>query len=175
MGTALRTILLVLLFAIITQIQFNLDADKTATRQMKNALEIATHDAALAVDPISFSNGKIIFQNGETVNGNLLPNNALENFKKSIESNLNVSSSGGYLYTPTSNSFFKNNLSLVELIYLDDRVDRTYPFTYSHPEYDFTQNIDGPSVIAIMITESPRWFVGGTTVIRQAAVYEYKK
>ena len=175
MGTALRTILLILLFAIITQIQFNLDADKTATRQLKNALEIAVHDASLAVDPVSFSNGKIVFQNGERVNGNLLPNTALENLKESIENNLGVTSGAGYVFKPTTTSFFKNDLFLEDLIYLDDRVARTYPFTYSHPQYNFTQTIEGPSVIAIMTTESPRWFVGGTTVIRQAAVYEYKK
>ncbi|RUU70412.1 peptidase M23, partial [Mesorhizobium sp. M7A.F.Ca.MR.362.00.0.0] len=49
MATTLRTIIFVLLFALITQIQFNLDADKTATRQLKNATEIAVHDAGLAV------------------------------------------------------------------------------------------------------------------------------
>lgn len=175
MGTALRTILLILLFAFITQIQFNLDADKTATRQLKNALEIAVHDAALAIDPVSFSNGKIVFENGETVNGISLPNTALDNLKKSIESNLGVTSGAGHVFKPTSTSFFKNDLYLVDLIYLDDRVARTYPFTYSHPQYNFTQTIEGPSVIAIMTTESPRWFVGDMTPITQAAVYEYKK
>lgn len=175
MATALRSILLILLFAFIIQIQFNLDADKTASRQIKNALEIAVHDAALAVDPVSFSNGKIVFLNGANLNGRLLDDTALTNLKESIESNLNVTSGAGYVFRPTSTSFFKNDLYLVDLVYIDDRVTRTYPFTYTHPQYHFTQELKGPSIIAIMTTQSPRWFVGSPTVITQAAVYEYIK
>ncbi|WP_374717751.1 peptidase M23 [Neobacillus sp.] len=165
MAITLRTVLFVLLFAFITQMQFNLDADKTATRQVKNAIELAVHDATLAVTPASLAEGKIVFDR----------NAALSNLKKSLEHSLNVKSSDGYLYTPNPNSFFKKNLQVVSLEYIDDSVPRTYPFVYSNPRYKIIENIDGPCIIAVITTESPRWFKGSTTYIKQAAVYEYKK
>ncbi|MFT9495732.1 MULTISPECIES: hypothetical protein [Bacillota] len=165
MATTLRTILFILLFALITQLQFNLDADKTATRQLKNALELAVHDAGLAISPEAMAEGKIIFDQ----------NTAVSNLQKSLENNLNVTSSAGFVYTPNENSFFKQELYLVHLEFVDDSVSRTYPFVYNNPNYKIVERIEGPSVIAVITTESPRWFNGGTTYVRQAAVYAYRK
>ncbi|MEG6533211.1 peptidase M23 [Caldibacillus thermoamylovorans] len=165
METTLKTVLFVLLFAFIIQMQFNLDADKTATRQLKNGIELAVHDAAMAVVPESIAEGKIVFNEDQ----------AISNLRDSLETNLNVDSEGGYVYTPNETSFFKNKLYVVDLVFLDDRVERTYPFTYENSTYNITQQIKGPSVLAIISTESPRWFRGGKTLIRQAAIYEYSK
>jgi hypothetical protein len=165
MATTLRTILFILLFAFITQLQFNLDSDKTATRQIKNSLEVAVHDAALAVSPTDLAQGKIIFDQ----------NTAIDHLKKSLESNLVVTSSAGYVYHPDSKSFFKNDLYIVDLEFIDDNVTSTYPYIYTNPNYEIIEKVDGPCVIAVITTESPRWFTGSTTTIRQAAVYEYKK
>jgi hypothetical protein len=145
--------------------QFNLDADKTATRNVKNGLEIAVHDAGLAVSPTDLSQGRIIFDQ----------NTAIENLKKSLEDNLRLTSGAGYVYSPNSDSFFKNDLYLVDLEFIDDSVTTTYPYTYTNPNYDIIEQVNGPSVIAVLTTESPRWFKGDSTTIRQAAVYEYKK
>lgn len=165
MATTLRTILFILMFAFITQMQFNLDADKTATRQMKNALELAVHDAALAVSPVEMGNGKVVFDQTK----------AIDNLRLSLESNLKIQSSGGFVYTPSSNSLFKHDLYISHLEFIDDSVTTTYPYTYVNNDYEIMETVDGPSVIAVMTTESPRWFNGGVTYIRQAAVYEYKK
>jgi hypothetical protein len=165
MATTLRTILFILLFAFITQIQFNLDADKTATRQVKNALEIAVHDAALAVSPSELANGRIVFDQSL----------ATDNLKSSLETNLEATSGAGFVYTPNEDSFYKNDLYLVHLEFIDDNVTTTYPYVYTNPNYKIIERVDGPSVIAVMSTESPRWFNGNTTYIRQAAVYEYRK
>ncbi|MEK3992664.1 peptidase M23 [Robertmurraya sp. FSL R5-0851] len=165
MATTLRTILFILLFAFITQMQINLDSDKTATRQIKNALELAVHDAALAISPIDMANGRIVF------NQDL----AIYNLSESLKSNLHLDTGAGYVYTPTSNSFFKNDLYISHLEFIDDTVTRTYPYTYINNDYDIMETVNGPSVIAVLTTESPRWFKGGTTYIRQAAVYEYIK
>ncbi|MEI2356698.1 peptidase M23 [Mesobacillus zeae] len=165
MATTLRTILFVLLFSFIIQMQFNLDSDKTATRQVKNGLELAVHDAALAVSPSEIGEGKVVFEQDRAIN----------NLKSSLEENLKISSSGGFVYTPNEGSFFKNDLFISHIEFIDDSVTRTYPYTYVNDKYEIMETVDGPSIIAVMTTESPRWFNGGTTFIRQAAVYEYKK
>jgi hypothetical protein len=164
MATTLRTIIFVLLFALITQIQFNLDADKTAIRQLKNATEIAVHDSGLAVEQEALSEGKIVFDQ----------NKAMENFKASLENNLDLSSTAGYVYNPTDSSFFQQDLYLVDLEFIDDSNTDSYPFVYSNSNYHILENIEGPSIIAVMTTESPRWFKGNLSMIRQAAVYQYK-
>lgn len=165
MQTTLKTALFVLMWALIIAMQYNLDSDKTATRQLKNAVEIATHDAALAIDPHAMSEGKVVFDDDQ----------ALENFKKSLESNLNVSSEGGYVYTPNESSFYKDNIYLVAFEFIDDRVPREYPFHYENSDYHIIEQITGPSIVAVVTTESPHWFKGPYTIIRQAAVYEYRR
>lgn len=74
MSTTLRTLLFALLFALIMQLQLNLDTDKTASRQLKNSLELAVHDAGLAINPAALSEGKIIFDKEKS----------LENLKNSL-------------------------------------------------------------------------------------------
>lgn len=165
MATTLRTVLFILLFALITQMQINLDADKTATRQIKNALELAVHDAALAISPVDMANGRIVFDQ----------NLAITNLSESLASNLKLETSAGYVYTPNSDSFFKDDLYISHLEFIDDSTTTTYPFTYVNDDYDIMETVNGPSVIAVLTTESPRWFKGETTYIRQAAVYEYIK
>lgn len=165
MSQTLKASLLVVLFAFITQIQFNLDADKTATRQMKNALELAVHDAGLAIDPTELSLGRVVFN--ESV--------AIDNLQRSLEENLRLKSSGGYVYTPEEDSFYQNEVYLVHLEFIDDRLTTTYPYVYENPTYELLEIVNGPSVIAVLTTESPRWFKGNQTFIRQPAVYEYKR
>lgn len=164
MATTLRTVLFVLLFAFIMAMQYNLDADKTATRTIKNSIEFAVHDAGLAIDKESFSEGSIVFDQ----------NIATDNFKKSLEKNLHATSSGGFVYKPDKDTFFQNDLYVVALDYIDDS-NHTFPYEYKNEQYGVTERLNGPSIIAIMTTESPRWFRGNATYIRQAAVYEYKK
>jgi hypothetical protein len=165
MATTLRTIFFILLFAFIIQMQFNIDADKTATRQIKNSLELAVHDAALAIKPLDMAEGRIIFDQ----------NNAITNLQRSLETNLDVKSAGGYVYSPNSSSFYKKDIYITHLEFIDDSATRIYPFTYVNDTYDIIETVNGPSVIAVIITESPRWFTGETTYIRQASVYEYIK
>ncbi|CAM4023141.1 hypothetical protein [Mesobacillus zeae] len=97
---------------------------------------------------------------------------AIENLKSSLEENLKISSSDGFVYTPNESSFFKNDLYISHIEFIDDSVTRTYPYTYINDKYEIMETVDGPSIIAVMTTESPHWFNGGITFIRQAAVYE---
>lgn len=165
MATTLRTALLILLFTLVIQMQFNLDADKTATRQLKNSIELAVHDAALAIDSASIIQGKIFFDQ----------NLAIQNLKASLEANLNLTSNAGYVYTPNEGSFYQHEVYLLHLEFIDDSIPHTYPFTYINEDYNIMETVMGPSVVAVLSTESPKWFKGNQTYIRQASVYEYRK
>jgi len=145
--------------------QYNLDADKTATRQLKNALEIAVHDAALAIDSHEIAEGRIVFD--ETL--------AKQYLIDSLERNLNAKTTNGFVFKPVENSFYKSDIIIEHLEFIDDSDGRAYPFNYSYSTYHIVETIDGPCVIAVISTDSPRWFRGDSIKIRQGAVYEYLK
>ncbi|MDC3424312.1 peptidase M23 [Aquibacillus sp. 3ASR75-11] len=162
MSESLRAMFLILLFAGIMSMQYNMDADKTATRQVKNALELAVHDAALALDESQLSQGKIVFDQVQ----------AMENLKKSLEDNLELSSGMGYVYTPTADSFYQDDFYLEHIEFVDDS-NRTFPSVYYNPDYAIIDTLNGPSVIAVLSTTSPRYFAGDGITIRRTVVYEY--
>ncbi|WP_062350399.1 hypothetical protein [Bacillus kwashiorkori] len=100
---------------------------------------------------------------------------AKQYLENSLERNLKISRVEENRYSPNPNSFLKNDVHVEFLDFIDDRVARTYPFVYNPPYNNIVERINGPSVIAVITTKSPRWFYGKETIIRQAAVYEYKK
>jgi len=168
MSTALRGFFFILLFALITVLQWNLDSDKTATRQLKNALELAVHDASLALDETQLSQGYIVFDQAQ----------AELNFRQSLSYNLKLNND----LTPVSGSFYKQPFKIDLLQYFDDKTPDpnnpsktiSFPYVYSNAKYDVLEVLNGPCVVAVVETKSPRYFKGTPTLIRQAAVYEYK-
>lgn len=164
MANTLRTMFLILIFAGLMSMQYNIDSDKTATRQIKNALELAVHDAALALDESQLSQGKIVFDQEQ----------ALENFKNSLNYTLDFTSSSGYYYEPKSTSFYKEDLYIDHIEFIDD-TNATFPFTYTNADYDIIDTLNGPSIVAVLATKSPRYFAGEGITIRKAVVYEYRQ
>lgn len=162
MAQTLKTMFLILIFAGIMAMQFNLDADRTSSRQIKNALELAVHDAALALDESQLSQGRIVFDQVQ----------AFQNFKASLETNLYLQSSVGYLYSPITGSFYQEDIILEHIEYIDDS-NSTFPKVYNNPNYDIVDMLNGPSIVAVISTKSPRYFAGEGIVIRKAVVYEY--
>jgi len=167
MSQAIRMFFMVLVFAMISIIQWNLDADKTGTRNLKNALELAVHDASLALDESQLGQGLIVFDQVQ----------AETNFQNSLMYHLNVNDS----YEPQSASFFQDTIDVKVLTFIDDStIDPnnpsttvTFPYVYTNATYDVVDILYGPSVIAVVETKSPRYFSGEKAVLRQAAVYEY--
>ncbi|MGE6755950.1 peptidase M23 [Rossellomorea sp. NPDC071047] len=159
MAEAIRAILLTLLFAYIMTIQTNLDTDKTATRQLKNAVELAAHDASLAIDSSQLANGKLVFNQVK----------AADNLKKSLQFHLKLDSN----YNPLTNSLYQDKVTIEHIEFIDDSM-ATFPFTYYNSDYDIVDTLDGPSIVVVISTPSPRYFAGDKIPIRQAAVYEYK-
>ncbi|WP_066412849.1 hypothetical protein [Sutcliffiella cohnii] len=167
MSEALRGFFLIFIFALIMNIQFNLDADKTATRQIKNSLELAVHDASLAVDENQLGKGFIVFDQGQ----------AEIYFKDSLMFHLDLDSE----LVPNNDSFYEHPFELKLLQFVDDKTEDpnnpgqtiTFPYIYTDSLYDIVEVLYGPSVIAVIETTSPRYFSGDGITIRQAAVYEY--
>ncbi|WP_307794966.1 peptidase M23 [Alkalihalobacillus sp. BA299] len=167
MSEALRGFFLIFIFALIMIIQYNLDADKTATRQLKNTLELAIHDASLAIDENQISQGFVVFDQGQ----------AEINFKESMMYHLRLDSN----YVPVANSFYQNAFKIKVLEFIDDQTpdpnnpgqNITFPYVYTNSTYDIVDVLNGPSIIAVVETISPRYFTGNGNTIRQAAIYEY--
>ncbi|MBF0706731.1 peptidase M23 (plasmid) [Alkalihalobacillus hwajinpoensis] len=162
MAHSLKVMFLMLLFAGIMIMQYNLDSDRTSTRQMKNGLELAVHDAALALDNSQLSQGKVVFDQWE----------AVENFKASLEANLALESGAGYVYFPKESSYYQEPFYVEHLEFIDDD-DGSFPQVYSNPKYDILDTLNGPSIIAVVSTKSPRYFAGEGITIRKSVVYEY--
>jgi hypothetical protein len=161
MGSLLRTFFLILIWAGILAMQTNFDMDDKATYKLKNALELAVHDAALALDTREFMNGKIIFD--QVV--------AEQNFRKSLEDNLRLNNS----LEPLTDSFFKEPIVLKHLEYVDHSIGTTFPMNYINDKYHILDTLEGPGIVAVLETSGPRYFTGNKNVIRQAVVYQYKR
>lgn len=159
MAEAMRAVLLTVLFAFIMNIQMNLDTDKTATRQLKNAAELAAHDASLSLNSTNLVDGSIVFDVQQ----------ATKNIKESLKFHLDLDDS----LNPLSDSLYQDNVTVEYLEFIDDS-NATFPFNYYNPQYDIVDTLQGPSVIMVISTDSPRYFAGDSIKIRQAAVYEYK-
>ncbi len=164
MSETLRTMVLILIFAGIMSIQYNLDADRTANRQIKNALELAVHDAALALDETQMAQGRVVFDQAL----------AKAQFKASLENNLLLESSTGIRFTPKDDSFYQEDIMVEHFEFIDDsNATFSTPYLYNNPDYDIIDRLDGPSIIVVLTTRSPRYFAGTGIIIRKAVVYEY--
>ncbi|MGE8081328.1 peptidase M23 [Peribacillus loiseleuriae] len=160
MGTVVRTFFLVLIWAQIMVMQTNYDSDETATRRLHNGLELAVHDAALHILPAELTEGKIVFDQDV----------AAQVLKQTFEENLLLD----LTLHPEKESFFTNPIKLVYLEYIDHSTRPTgYPFNYFNTEYNLLEVVNGPSIVAVVETTSPRHFLGDPIILRQAVVYEY--
>jgi hypothetical protein len=160
MAETLRMVFLVFMWAGMLAMQYNHELDTTSTRKLKDALELAIHDAALEIDKAEMSEGNIVFKQVK----------AEENFRKSLQENLSLNTS----LQPESSSFFQEKVEIKYVEYIDDSNTVTYPFNYFNDKYEIYDTVNGPAIVAVIETKGPRYFAGPTTTIRQAVVYEYK-
>ncbi|MEC3018336.1 peptidase M23 [Bacillus cereus] len=159
MSEALKTMFLMMLFGFILMLQYNIDADRTSTRQLKNTLELALHDASLSLDETQLSRGKIVFDQGK----------ADEKLKESLSYHLGLTKG----LIPVKNSFYQHPFQIKSIEYIDEKKNK-FPMDYKNPKYNIVNRLNGPAIIAVIETKSPRYFRGEGITITQAAVYEYK-
>lgn len=163
MGTSLRAFFLCFIWASIMAMQLNFDQDTTATRKLKDALELATHDAALvSLQTDSLADGKFIFDQ----------NKAKKVITESLQNNLLLDSS----LQPLADTFFHDKIEIKLIDFVDDNHPNVtgYPTNYSNPTYEILDTIDGPAIVVVLETKGPRFFKGDKKTIRQPVVYEYK-
>lgn len=109
---------------------------------LKYALDSGTHDAALQVDPLSLDIGIIHFR----------PAEAYSALKTSLQQNLNLNNN----LEPVGANILKKS---VEIVYFDLVEDGPFPRVYnSGPPYNYSDVINGPSVIAIIKVPHPKYF-----------------
>jgi hypothetical protein len=160
-GTTLRAFFLCFMWAGILAMQFNLEMDTSATRKLKNAMELAVHDAALSLKVDELMNGKIVFD--QLV--------AEQSFRKSLEDNLRLNTS----LEPLTDSFFKEPIVLKHLEYVDHSTGTVFPMNYINDKYHILDTLEGPAIVVVLETSGPRYFTGNKNVIRQAVVYQYRR
>lgn len=113
MSTLYRAIFVILVFATIMGFTVNMNADTVSTNKVKDAVEIASHDALLQYDPVYFSRGEIRFSK----------NRAEDAFRKSLMGNLDVSRQGSSTLRPKEGSFFfqsGEDITIEKLVFIDN-------------------------------------------------------
>lgn len=169
MSTILQRVFLILVWAFMTKFMTDYLIDQTATRQLKDNTELATHDATLMLSADELSMGNIVFDRPL----------AEQVLYMSLEKNLKLSYDGDSLININNDSFFKNPVKVVHMEFIDDITNPSliYPCTYGvscgDAQYDIYETVKGPAIVVVIETTSPRAFSTTPKTIRQAVVYEY--
>jgi hypothetical protein len=164
-----RKIFVILVWALTLMFLVDYLQDQKATRDLKDGLELATHDATMMLDSESLSLGTVVFDR-------LL---AEQVFALSFSKNLKVELIGSEYQDTQGKSFFKYPIRIVHMEFIDDITNPgiTYPCTYGvscgEAVYDIFETVKGPAIVVVAETYSPRGFSEELKPIRQAVVYEY--
>lgn len=166
MGDTIRTIFLIVAFSILMSFQTNMSADIRTTHQLKNGAEIAVHDAMLAYNKEELSKGKVVFNQAY----------AKKYLVDSLNANLKLTgtATSATLY-PKKDSFFTQPVKILKVVFVDESNTKSFPYTYKDPEYDVTQILKRPGIVAILETKAPRYFKGEDTIVRQATSFEFQQ
>lgn len=108
---------------------------------LKDANNMAVHDAVLEMNENERSNGRLIIE----------PDTALKTFKTSLESNLGLDDN----LAPKNGSRLHSPVKIKKFVIVDDSSGVSFPFLYEDSEYGITKYIQGPSVIAVIETAQP--------------------
>ncbi|HIW35307.1 MAG TPA: hypothetical protein IAA29_21270 [Candidatus Paenibacillus intestinavium] len=110
--------------------------------ELKDGLKLATHDAALQIDPMMLEQGKVVF----------LEDAVDQAFRSSIERTFKLD----LQLQPLQHSIWKNTFEIVLL----DRVDEgSFPQNYySGAPYYYSDVLTGPSIITIVKVKHPKYY-----------------
>ncbi|WP_054943698.1 hypothetical protein [Paenibacillus ihuae] len=129
---------------------------------LKDANNMAVHDASQELDMIALGQGNIIID----------PNWALETFKDTLEGNLGLDAN----LTPLAGSRLNASVKIVDFRILDDS-NTVFPILYEDAQYGITKYLSGPAVVAVIETKHPVLIARSRVpqAIRVPAIYEYKE
>lgn len=150
MNKLVLTIFLVIFTVFMLVMQINISTHGRTAKYLKEDLEIAVHDASLALDEEYFSDGYFVFDEEQ----------ALENFKDSFERNTGLTE-GDY------------NITLFQVF---DQLNTTFPYEFKDTKTGFTDTILYPTVLAIVQTSVSTYFFGTdeTKMVDKVASYTYR-
>lgn len=129
---------------------------------LKDANNIAVHDAAQELNENSLTYGRLIID----------PVVAFDTFEQALQENLGLDID----LSPQVGSRLKNQVKIVKFDIVDESDGVTFPMLYEDSEFGITKYITGPSVIAVIETEHPVLIARSKSQksIRVPAVQEYK-
>ncbi|MFF2908749.1 hypothetical protein [Paenibacillus sp. NPDC057934] len=156
----LAFVLLIFVYSWFFQIQ-NQEWD-TLRGMLKDAGNVAVHDAAQEMDEAARAQGRLIID----------PVQAYATFEDSLRHNLGL----GNDLSPKVGSRFREKVKIVKFEIVDESKEVSFPLLYEDRKYGITKYIQGPSVIAVIETKHP--VLIARTKMQEAitvpAVQEYK-
>lgn len=112
------------------------------TAELKDGMDVATHDAAMKTDETELEIGNLVFDRDA----------AEEALRASIQRTFELDS----LLQPVDGSVWKDPFELVLVDYVESG---SFPQPYnSGPPYYYQDTLNGPSVVAIIKVKHPRFF-----------------
>lgn len=126
--------------------------------QLKNANNMATHDAVQLTHSDELNDGRLVLDRDE----------ALDLFKETLRANLGLDEG----LAPRPGSPLTAPVRIVYFETLDER-DHTFPFLYQNPEYRLAKYLRGPAVVAVVETAHPALIGLPRQPVRVPAIHEY--
>ncbi|MRN51810.1 hypothetical protein [Paenibacillus monticola] len=156
----LAFVLLIFVYSWFFQIQ-NQEWD-TLRSMLKDANNIAVHDAAQELNEVARAQGRLIID----------PELAYATFQRSLQNNLGLDDN----LSPKAGSRFRTQLKIIKFAIVDESSGVTFPLLYEDSNYGITKYIQGPSVIAVIQTEHPVLISRAKTqeAIMVPAIQEYR-
>ncbi|WP_379132514.1 hypothetical protein [Paenibacillus sp. sgz500958] len=135
----LAFVLLVFIYSWFFQVQ-NQEWDVVRSL-LKDANNIAVHDAALEVDEQALSEGQFLIDSAE----------AYTTFLESLQLNLGLDAG----LSPLPGSRLHQQVRIVKFTVLDESAGYTFPMLYEDSDYGIVKYVKGPSVVAVIETAHP--------------------
>ncbi|MFF2017582.1 hypothetical protein [Paenibacillus sp. NPDC058177] len=156
----LAFVLLIFIYSWFFQIQ-NQEWD-TLRSMLKDAGNVAVHDAAQEMDEAARAQGRLIID----------PAQAYATFEDSLRHNLGL----GNDLSPKVGSRFRDKVKILKFDIVDESKGARFPLLYEDRKYGITKYLQGPSVIAVIETKHPVLIARTKTqeAITVPAVQEYK-
>ncbi|GIP35441.1 hypothetical protein [Paenibacillus sp. J2TS4] len=108
----------------------------------KHALNYSTHAAAQQVDADKLAQGVVAID----------PARAKETADRYLQTNLRLDSAN----IPLPGTFLRSPVNVLVFDVINE--DKTFPYVYSNPTYDYSVRFDRPGVVMIIQLEFPRSF-----------------
>lgn len=130
-------------------------------QMMKEASNLAVHDAILQPIPSLMAEGQLVID----------PVEAREIFEETLQINLGLSEA----LAPIEGSPLRTPVQILEFIVFDDS-NTIFPYLYENETYHVVKYLHGPAAFAVIKTDYPKFIntFGSGTDIKVPAIQEYK-